>query len=209
VNPWNLDALHEIEQETERRVFTIHQLRLHPVIVALRERVRGRDDIVHDVNLTYITSRGHWYQSSWKGDETKSGGVAANIGVHFFDMLTWIFGARERSVVHIKGRDAASGVLYLRRARVRWFLSIDAAHLPEAQRAAGQRTLRSIVVDGEEVEFSEGFTDLHSASYRQILDGGGVGLDAAREAVETVHEIRQARIAPLTGDYHPYCAAVR
>lgn len=208
VNPWNLDALREIEEETGCRVFAIHQLRLHPAILALRAAVQAEPTVIHDVDLTYITSRGHWYHSSWKGDDAKSGGIATNIGVHFFDMLTWIFGDPERSIVHVNARDAAGGVLHLRQARVRWFLSIDAGHLPEAQRLAGQRTFRSITVDGQEVEFSEGFTDLHTASYREILEGGGVGLTAARLAVQTVHEIRHARVEPLAGEYHPRCAVV-
>lgn len=208
VNPWNLDALQEIEAETGCRAFTIHQLRLHPSIVALRDRVAAAPDQVLDVDLTYVTSRGHWYRSSWKGDDTKSGGVATNIGVHFFDMLLWIFGPVAQSVVHLNRPDATAGVLRLQRAQVRWFLSVNAAHLPEAPRAAGQRTYRSMVIRDEELEFSDGFTDLHTASYEQILGGAGVGLADARYAVETVHQIRYAPVQPLVGDFHPLCRSV-
>lgn len=209
LNPWNLDGLREIEEETEARVFHILQLRLHPAIRALRERVEsqpvGRS---HDVEITYITSRGNWYQRSWKGDIQKSGGIATNIGVHFFDMLSWIFGPVEQQSIHVHQADCAAGVLQLGKARVRWFLSINAAHLPEEQQAKGQRTFRAITVDGEAVEFSEGFTDLHTESYRQILAGQGFGLDEARPAVEMVHAIRNAPIQGLQGDYHPFCRQI-
>lgn len=202
-NPWNLDALEEIEQETGSRVYTILQLRLHPAIVALRDRIQSQGSAMHEVDVTYITSRGHWYHTSWKGDVAKSGGIATNIGVHFFDVLAWIFGPRCRSVVHVTRPDCAGGVLHLERARVRWFLSINAAHLPAAAAQAGQRTYRSFTVGGDEVEFSDGFTDLHSESYRRILAGDGFGLAEARPAVQTVYEIRNAAPAPLDGDVHP------
>ena len=207
LNPWNLDALQEIEQETGCRVFTILQLRLHPAVVALRERIRAAGKAMHDVDITYITSRGHWYHTSWKGDVAKSGGIATNIGLHFFDMLMWIFGTPQRSVVHVNGAASASGVLELERARVRWFLSIDAAHVPAAQARSGQRTYRSITVDGEAVEFSDGFGDLHTESYRQILAGAGHGLQVARPAVAVASEIRRAPLASLSGDFHPMCGA--
>jgi UDP-N-acetyl-2-amino-2-deoxyglucuronate dehydrogenase len=206
LNPWNLDALEEIEQETGCRVFTIHQLRLHPALRELKERIArvGREDI-HDVDLTYITARGHWYHSSWKGDVAKSGGIATNIGLHFFDVLIWIFGLPKASTVHLHCADCAAGVLSLERARVRWFLSINAEHLPEAQRLAGKRTFRSITVGGEAVEFSDSFTELHTESYRRILSGRGFGLDAVRAAVQTVSEIRRAPVGAIHGDYHPLC----
>jgi len=209
LNPWNLDGLREIEDETEARVFHILQLRLHPAIRALRERIESQPDgHSHDVEITYITSRGHWYQRSWKGDLQKSGGIATNIGVHFFDMLSWIFGPVEQQSIHVHQADCAAGVLQLGKARVRWFLSINAAHLPEEQQVKGQRTFRAITVDGEAVEFSEGFTDLHTESYRQILAGKGFGLDEARPAVEMVHAIRNAPIQGLQGDYHPFCRQI-
>jgi UDP-N-acetyl-2-amino-2-deoxyglucuronate dehydrogenase len=208
LNPWNLDALEEIERETGCRVFTIHQLRLHPALIALRSRIEAQGDITHDVELTYITSRGHWYHSSWKGDVAKSGGIATNIGVHFFDLLLWVFGPVRDSTLHVNRADCAAGILHLERARVRWLLSINANHLPAAQRANGQRTYRFIGVGGEEVEFSDGFGDLHTESYRQILAGQGIGLGLIRSVVRAVSDLRHASVAPLQGDYHPLCKAV-
>lgn len=208
LNPWNVDVLHELEEEQGVHIYTILQLRLHPAIVALRKKFAESEEIA-DVDITYITSRGSWYHHSWKGDMSKSGGIATNIGVHFFDMLAWIFGKARNSVVHLSQPDAASGVLELERARVRWFLSINADHLPEAQQQKGQRTFRSISINGEEVEFSDGFTDLHTESYRDILAGGGFGLEDARPSVEMVHQIRNAAIAPATGDYHPFLHLAR
>ncbi|HEX5656019.1 MAG TPA: Gfo/Idh/MocA family oxidoreductase [Polyangiales bacterium] len=188
LNPWNLDALQSLEEECGKRVYNVLQLRLHPAIIALRER--HRSGAKHDVDLAYITSRGRWYHVSWKGDLQKSGGIATNIGVHFFDMLQWVFGRVHACEVHVATAETASGYLELERARVRWFLSIDAKTLPAS--ANGKRTFRSITVDGQEVEFSEGFTDLHTASYRDVLAGGGFGLNDARPAVELVHRIRHA-----------------
>jgi len=205
LNPWNIDGLQEMERDTGRRVATILQLRVHPAIIALRERVLSeRQDSKHDVDLTYVTSRGHWYQQSWKGDVKKSGGVATNIGVHFFDMLHFIFGSLEANVVHLAEVTKAAGYLEYERARVRWFLSVDVGDLPEERRDAGQRTYRSIVVDGEEVEFSGGFGDLHIRSYEEILAGRGFGLEENRIAISTVAAIRGASPAPLTGEYHPF-----
>lgn len=209
LNPWNIDGLLEIEQSTGRRVSTILQLRVHPSIVALRERVAAEAAAgggKHEVDLTYITSRGLWYLYSWKGDEKKSGGIATNIGVHFFDMLHFIFGALQDNVVHLSEPTRAGGYLEYERARVRWFLSVDAADLPEAQRAGGQRTYRSITVDGEEIEFSGGFTDLHTISYERILEGKGFGLEENRTAISTVAAIRTAVPAGAKGDYHPLVA---
>jgi UDP-N-acetyl-2-amino-2-deoxyglucuronate dehydrogenase len=208
LNPWNVDALSAIEAETGRSVRTILQLRHHPAIIELRERHAASTDRMVDVDVTYITSRGKWYHHSWKGDEDKSGGVSTNIGVHFFDMLGWIFGSMRSLTVHRRQDDCAAGVLEFERARVRWFLSVNSEHLPEAQRAKGQRTYRSITVDGTEVEFSDGFTDLHTDSYREILAGRGYGLQDARPSIEMVQQIRCAPLAALRGEYHPMCAQV-
>jgi UDP-N-acetyl-2-amino-2-deoxyglucuronate dehydrogenase len=205
LNPWNIDGLQEIERDTGRKVNTILQLRVHPAIVALRKQVaEQKKNTKHEVDLTYITSRGHWYLQSWKGDVKKSGGIATNIGVHFFDMLHYIFGNLQANVVHANAETYAGGYLEYERARVRWFLSVDYADVPEAQKASGQRTYRSITVDGQEIEFSGGFTDLHTRSYEEILAGRGFGLEENRVAIETVSTIRNASLAPLAGDYHPF-----
>lgn len=205
LNPWNVDGLADIERDTGRRVYSILQLRLHPSIIALRDRVHtGAKDRKYDVELTYVTSRGHWYLQSWKGDERKSGGISTNIGVHFYDMLHFVFGDLQDSVVHLKTATRASGRLEYRAARVHWFLSVDVDDVPMQIRERSQRTYRSITVDGEEVEFSDGFTDLHTRSYEEILGGRGFGLEESRVAIETVAGIREAPVQPLTGDYHPY-----
>ena len=207
LNPWNIDGLQEMEQDTGRRVNTILQLRVHPVIVALRERVaRESGGRKHEVDLTYVTSRGRWYLHSWKGDVKKSGGIATNIGVHFFDMLHFIFGELQDNRVHLNEETRAAGWLEYEKARVRWFLSVNAADVPEPQRDVGQRTYRSITVDGEEIEFSGGFTDLHTVSYERILAGDGFGLEENRCAITTVAAIRGASASPLTGEYHPLAA---
>lgn len=191
LNPWNVDALQEIEQETGQRIYTILQLRLHDTIQALKERVAESNVAEkHVIDLSYITARGHWYLHSWKGDIHKSGGVATNIGVHFFDMLMWIFGAPLQNDVYVNEATKAKGYLELEKARVNWFLSIDPDDLPQSARDAGQRTYRSICIENEELEFSKGFTDLHTKSYTDILDGGGFGLEDARRAIEVVHTIR-------------------
>jgi UDP-N-acetyl-2-amino-2-deoxyglucuronate dehydrogenase len=207
LNPWNVDALEELQRESGKEICTILQLRLHPAIIALREKFAGSRGVT-DVDIAYITSRGRWYHQSWKGDLAKSGGIATNIGVHFFDMLSWIFGRQRASTVHLHRADCASGLLELERARVRWFLSINADHLPAEQRAKGQRTYRAITMGGEAVEFSEGFTDLHTTSYREILAGRGFRIGESRNAIEMVHAIRHAPIAGLSGDYHPLCREV-
>lgn len=205
LNPWNIDGLQEIEQATSKKVNTILQLRVHPAIVALREKVQlEKRATKHEVDLTYITSRGHWYLQSWKGDNKKSGGIATNIGVHFFDMLHFIFGALQNNVVHHNSATKAGGYLEYENARVRWFLSVDVQDVPAAQLAARQRTYRSITVDGEEIEFSGGFTDLHIRSYEEILAGRGFGLEANRTAIETVANIRNAQPIGLQGDHHPF-----
>ena len=204
LNPWNLDGLLEMENETGKRVSTILQLRLHPSIINLKQEIeKAGDDSGHDVDLTYITSRGHWYGISWKGDEHKSGGIATNIGVHFFDMLHFVFGALRENTLHFSSDTTAAGYLEYDRARVRWFLSVDAVNLPDAAKEAGQRTFRSITVDGQEVEFSGGFGDLHTISYQDILDGHGFGLEDSRAAVETVSKIREMEPVGVKGMYHP------
>ncbi len=212
LNPWNIDALKVIERESGKRVYNILQLRLHPSIIALRERVQrelaANPGKTYDIDLTYLTSRGKWYFVSWKGDAGKSGGIATNIGVHFFDMLTWIFGEVEENSVHLKTPDVNAGHLRLRHASVRWFLSVNYDYIPDEIKADGQRTYRSITVDGEEIEFSGGFTDLHTRSYEEILAGNGFGLDEAYGSIETVSTIRNLVPAGLKGEYHPFCKKV-
>jgi len=204
LNPWNIDALLKMEAETGKRVWNILQLRVHPSIIALKEKVaNGPKDKIYDIDLTYLTSRGHWYYTSWKGDVSKSGGIASNIGVHFYDMLTWIFGHVKKNIVHIHNHDRAGGYLELENARVRWFLSINEDLLPEEIKAKGQRTFRSIKIENEELEFSTGFTDLHTISYQEIIKGNGYGMEATRKAIEIVHDIRHAKPIGLNGEYHP------
>jgi UDP-N-acetyl-2-amino-2-deoxyglucuronate dehydrogenase len=205
LNPWNIDALQEIENETGRRIYTVLQLRLHPRIIELREKIRnGPKDKIYDIDMTYITSRGNWYSVSWKGDIQKSGGVATNIGIHFFDMLSWIFGDPQKNIVHISEPHKSAGYLELEKARVRWFLSLEYNDIPSSYRAKGNRTFRSITVDGEEIEFSEGFADLHTQTYKEILAGRGFGLTEARQSVETAYTIRNSKPVGLLGDYHPF-----
>lgn len=203
LEPWNVDALEEIERESDHRIWCILQLRLHPQIVALREQIAAAGDRIHDVDLTYVTARGLWYLVSWKGMDEKSGGVAMNIGVHFFDMLLWIFGAVERSTVHFLNRTTASGYLEVRRARIRWFLSVDAADLPAEAVGKGLRTHRALMLNGKEYEFSEGFADLHTQAYRRILAGQGFGVKDVRPAIQLVHDIRNAVRIGLRGETHP------
>lgn len=207
LNPWNIDALGEVEKEHGTRVYNILQLRLHPSIIALKKQIEeGPKDKIYDIDLAYITSRGHWYYTSWKGDVSKSGGIATNIGVHFYDMLTWVFGAVKQNVVHVHTHDRAAGYFELERARVRWFLSINADTLPETVKARGGRTYRSLTMERTEIEFSDGFTELHTHSYQHILDGHGFGLEEARPSIEIVHDIRHAAPIGLKGDYHPLAA---
>jgi len=204
LNPWNIDALQEIENETGRKIYTVLQLRLHPKILELRDKIRnGPKGKIYDIDMTYITSRGNWYSISWKGDIQKSGGVATNIGIHFFDMLSWIFGDTRKNIVHISEPHKAAGYLELENARVRWFLSLDYDDIPVKCKEAGKRTLRTITVDGEEIEFSEGFADLHTLTYKEILAGRGFGLKEARQSVETAYTIRNSKPVGLQGDYHP------
>lgn len=204
LNPWNIDALSNMEHETGRRVWNILQLRVHPSIIELKNKIEnGPKDKIYDVDLTYLTSRGHWYYTSWKGDISKSGGIASNIGVHFYDMLTWVFGDVKQNIVHIHTHDRAGGYLELEKARVRWFLSINEDLLPEDVKKKGQRTYRSITIENEELEFSGGFTDLHTRSYEEILKGNGYGMEATRKAIEIVHDIRHKTPQGLVGEYHP------
>ncbi len=205
LNPWNIDALQEIEKETGRKIYNILQLRHHQAIIDLKKKIEeGPQDKIYDIDLTYITSRGRWYFISWKGDMQKSGGVATNIGVHFYDMLTYIFGDVRGNTVHYADPHTTAGLLKLERANVRWFLSVDDSNLPADVVAKGQRTFRSITVDGEEIEFSGGFTDLHTVSYEHILAGKGFGLEHARKSIDIVHHIRNSKAIGLRGDYHPF-----
>lgn len=191
LNPWNVDALSEIEKETGKKVYTILQLRLHPNIIQLKKEVESAPkDKIFDVNLTYITSRGKWYHHSWKGDEIKSGGIATNIGIHFFDMLLWVFGDIKNLKIDSYEADKASGFLELTKARVNWMLSINENNLPIEAKSKGKRTFRSLKMDGNEIEFSDGFTELHTKSYLEILSGRGFGLDDARPSIELAHQIR-------------------
>jgi UDP-N-acetyl-2-amino-2-deoxyglucuronate dehydrogenase len=204
LNPWNIDALKEIEKESGKRVHSILQLRLHPAIKNLKQQIdQDSSGRRYHIDLTYITARGNWYQYSWKGDEDKSGGIATNIGVHFFDMLSWIFGTVRENHVYLKTRDRASGLLELEKARVRWFLSLNVCDLPPQVISAGKRTFRCITIDGEPLDFSNGLTDLHTRSYEEILRGNGFGLEENHRSIEIVHFIRQAEIAPFNRDAHP------
>lgn len=210
LNPHNIDALKLVEEETGNQIFNILQLRLHPSIVELKQKVIAEIAInpskVFDVDLTYLTSRGHWYFTSWKGDDHKSGGIATNIGVHFYDMLGWVFGDLVKNEVHLKQQDVNAGYLEFKHARVRWFLSVNYDYIPAQVKADGQRTYRSIKVDGEEVEFSGGFTDLHTASYQHILSGKGFGLEEARKSIEIVSEIRNQDIPAIKTEVHPFAS---
>lgn len=206
LNPWNIEALNNIEQETGKKIYTILQLRYHPSILELKKKVEDSvKDKVFDVDLTYLTSRGKWYYASWKGEESKSGGIASNIGVHFFDMLQWVFGDLKENIVYEHSFDRASGYLIFEKAKVKWFLSIDYNLIPDEIKKIGQRTYRSIKVDGDEIEFSGGFTDLHTISYQEILAGRGFGIDEARKSIEIVHEIRNKSLdVPKKGLVHSF-----
>ncbi len=209
LNPWNVEALAAIEKETEHSIFTILQLRHHPSIIALKDQIKKerstkKSNTKKEVDLTYITSRGNWYQQSWKGNSSKSGGIATNIGIHFFDMLLWIFGSVQQNIVHIHQADQAAGFLELEHARVRWFLSINAEDLPPTIQQQGQRTYRSIAVDGSALEFSNGFTDLHTVSYAEILKGNGFRISDAQATIQLVHDIRNNTPIGQQEDYHPF-----
>jgi len=205
LNPWNVDALQDIEHETGHNISVILQLRLHPAIQALNEKFDAMRDLPsQEVDLTYITSRGNWYLRSWKGDMKKSGGVATNIGIHFFDMLLWLFGEVRDLEVHRHDDYSCAGIVTLDRARVRWFLSIDEDHLPEAVRVKGQRTYRSITIQGEEIEFSGGFTDLHTVSYQKILGGEGFSAQDARSSIDLAYRIRNTQPRQAGALSHPF-----
>ena len=203
INPWNFDALEDLEQETKHHIHTILQLRVHPALIKLREDLQQAKGI-HDVELTYITSRGPWYQVSWKGHQDKSGGVATNIGVHFFDLLLWLFGSMQGIKVYHSDESRMSGFIELEHARVKWFLSVDKNDLPASAKAGGKTTFRSIKVDGKEVEFSEGFTDLHTRVYEETLAGRGFGIKDARPSIELTYAIRTAEISPKDELAHPF-----
>jgi UDP-N-acetyl-2-amino-2-deoxyglucuronate dehydrogenase len=204
LNPWNLDALQKMEIESGQKVYNILQLRVHRSIIELKNKIdNSPKEKIFDVDLTYLTSRGNWYFTSWKGDFNKSGGIATNIGVHFYDMLSHLFGKVKENTVHLHTHDRASGYLEFDRARVRWFLSINEDVLPKEVKEKGQRTYRSITVGGEELEFSGGFTDLHTDVYKGILNGEGYGIEDSRQAIEIVHDIRNSSPIGLKGDYHP------
>ena len=208
LNPWNLESLSNVEKESGNRIYNILQLRLHPSIISLREKIiNGPQDKIYDVDLTYLTSRGNWYYASWKGEINKSGGIATNIGVHFYDMLSWIFGSVKRNVVHIHEHDRAAGYLEFERARVRWFLSINYDIIPEKVKESGKSTYRLLTIDGVSFEFSDGFTELHTESYNEILSGNGFALNEAKNAIEIVHEIRTTEPIGIKGDYHPLVKA--
>jgi UDP-N-acetyl-2-amino-2-deoxyglucuronate dehydrogenase len=204
LNPWNIDALAAIEKESQGKINTILQLRLHESIILLKNKVdlankKGK----YDIDLTYITSRGKWYDVSWKGDESKSGGIATNIGVHFYDMLSWIFGDVQENTVHLRDKNKAAGYLEFENARVRWFLSIDENDLPDEIKEKNQRTFRAITIDNEALEFSAGFTELHTKSYKKILLNKGFGLEEVRKSIEIVHDIRNNGIT-IKGEKHPF-----
>ncbi len=209
LNPWNVEPLREIEEEFGKKIYNILQLRLHPSLASLKKKIEENPgNRVHDIDLTYITSRGSWYYTSWKGNIQKSGGITTNIGIHFFDMLTWIFGKLLHLTVHLLEPNKASGYMELEKARVRWYLSIDYNDLPDAAKEKGMRTYRSILIDNQEIEFSEGFTDLHTQSYKEILAGKGFGLKEAEPSIEMVHQIRNSNPVGLKGDYHKLCKKV-
>lgn len=203
INPWNVDALEELERESGRTIYTVLQLRLHPALRRFREEVLATRG-THDVRLTYVTARGAWYRYSWKSDPARSGGVAVNIGIHFFDLLLWCFGGTRRVEVHLAEPQRMAGVLELDRARVQWFLSTESRDLPPDVVGRGKRTYRSLVVDGREIEFSEGFADLHTAVYAEALAGRGVRIPEVRPSVELVHRVRTARPTAPTADAHPW-----
>ncbi len=210
LNPWNIDSLKNIENETGKKIYNILQLRCHPSIIALKKKIDdGPKNKIYDIDLTYLTSRGHWYYSSWKGDINKSGGISTNIGVHFYDMLSWIFGDLKQNIVHINDHDRSAGYLEFEKARVRWFLSINYDLIPDEIKKSGKRTYRSITIEGEELEFSDGFTDLHTVSYNEIINGNGYGLEEPRQAIEIVHKIRNSKPIGLKGEYHPFVKKAR
>lgn len=205
LNPWNIEALLDFEKDTGKRVYSILQLRLHPAVIALKKEIENSSpDKVFNVDLSYITSRGLWYYTSWKGDVHKSGGIATNIGVHFFDMLTWIFGDVKENQLHLSTHDRAAGYLQLKKANVKWFLSINENTLPETVKQRDGKTYRAILIDGKEFEFSDGFTELHTQSYQQILEGNGFGIAESYNAIKIVQELRTMPINFIKETAHPF-----
>lgn len=203
VNPWNIDQLRDIQQDFGRKIYSVLQLRLHPAVVELKKKIAESSER-HDVELTYVTRRGRWYDQSWKGDESRSGGLAMNIGVHFFDFLMWVFGDVQRSAVHLAQPRRVAGALELEKASIRWFLSIDEQDLPENVRQDGGYAYRSITCDGEEIDLSAGFTDLHTEVYRDVLSGGGFGIDDAQAAIELIYQVRTSMTVSPRNAAHPY-----
>lgn len=204
LNEWNIDALQSIEKDTGRKVYTVLQLRLHPSILELKKMVEAAANTKYEVDLTYISSRGKWYFNSWKGDEKKSGGVATNIGIHFFDMLSYVFGGIQQNTLHYRNEYKAAGYIEYEKARVRWFLSIDKDDLPAAIQMKDMRIFRSITINRNEIDFSEGLNELHTTLYQDILSGGGFGLEENRAAIETVSRIRNQVPKGIVGDFHPF-----
>ncbi len=207
LNPWNAEALLKVQETYSNKVNTVLQLRLHPSIIALKNKIEsGSQNKIHDIDLTYITSRGNWYYASWKGALEKSGGICSNIGIHFFDMLIWIFGKVEKSTVHLMEHDRASGVLQLEKANVRWFLSINADMLPEYIVEKEQRTFRTITINNEALEFSAGFTDLHTETYKNIIAGNGFGIEETMKSLELAYNLRNAKVQTISTDAHPFAS---
>ncbi len=204
LNPWNIDALIDVEKDYKQKVNAILQLRIHPNIIRLKRKVdlenkKGK----YDIDLTYITSRGNWYDVSWKGDQSKSGGIATNIGIHFYDMLSWIFGETQENIVHLRDKKKVAGYIEFEKARVRWFLSIEEDCLPKKAKVLNQKTYRSLIIDDEEIEFSSGFNELHDESYKKILKGEGFGLMDVKQSIEIIHDIRNNEILKI-GEKHPF-----
>jgi len=207
LNPWNLDALQELEKESSAKVFTVLQLRVHPSLIELKEKlVKEKSKQKHNVVLTYITSRGLWYYFSWKGITEKSGGIGTNIGIHFFDLLMWLFGNAQSCILHLKDAKRMSGFIELQNANIKWFLSTDKSDLPKLAMDNGTPTFRSITVDGEEIQFSEGFTDLHTRVYEETLKGNGFGIDDARPSIILAQKLRTASVIETKNEIHPFAA---
>lgn len=205
LNPWNLDALQELEQETSARVFTVLQLRVHPALLELKQKLsKEKSKQKHEIVLSYITSRGLWYYFSWKGMIEKSGGIATNIGIHFFDFLMWLFGDVQSSILHLKDDKKMSGFMELKNANVKWFLSTDRNDLPKETSKKGGSTFRSITVDGNEIQFSDGFTDLHTRVYEETLKGNGFGIEDARPSIVLVRKLRSASVINVLDNIHPF-----
>tara|TARA_Y100001958_G_scaffold158430_1_gene156267 strand:- start:13878 stop:14831 length:954 start_codon:yes stop_codon:yes gene_type:complete len=210
LNPWNIDKLKKIEEKTGNKIYNILQLRVHPSIISLKKKIdKQNKKTKYEVDLTYITSRGNWYYNSWKGDESKSGGISTNIGVHFFDMLTWLFGKIQINKVFVKEQKLTSGYLEFEKARVRWFLSTDSKYLPKSALKKNQRTFRSITINKKELEFSGGFTDLHTLVYKDILNGKGYGLNDVYQSIEIVHNIRNSKVELSKGYENPFLKKIK